>query len=114
MKEIILVKYGEIILKGGNRPRFEKILMNNIRDAVKNIDDIKMHMAQATIYITPSDEEKIDIICERLSLIFGIVSVTRAGVCEKDIEEIPQEVKDAVEIIPVSNIKQVLDIALVR
>ena len=33
---------------------------------------------------------------------------------EKDIEEIPQEVKDAVEIIPVSNIKQVLDIALVR
>ena len=94
MKEIILVKYGEIILKGGNRPRFEKILMNNIRDAVKNIDDIKMHMAQATIYITPSDEEKIDIICERLSLVFGIVSVTRAGVCEKDIEEIK---KSAVE-----------------
>lgn len=91
MKEIILVKYGEIILKGGNRPRFEKILMNNIRDAVKNIDDIKMHMAQATIYITPSDEEKIDIICERLSLVFGIVSVTRAGVCEKEIEDIKQK-----------------------
>lgn len=91
MKEIILVKYGEIILKGGNRPRFEKVLMNNIRDAVKNIDDIKMHMAQATIYITPSDEDKIDIICERLSLVFGIVSVTRAGVCEKDIEDIKEK-----------------------
>lgn len=91
MKEIILVKYGEIILKGGNRPRFEKVLMNNIRDAVKNIDDIKMHMAQATIYITPSDEQKIDILCQRLSLVFGIVSVTRAGVCEKDIEDIKEK-----------------------
>ena len=38
MKEIILVKYGEIILKGGNRPKFEKVLMDNIRNAVRNID----------------------------------------------------------------------------
>ena len=88
MKEIILVKYGEIILKGGNRAKFERVLMNNIRDAVKNIDNIKMTLAQATIYITPENEENIDLICERLSLVFGIVSVTRAGVCEKEIEDI--------------------------
>lgn len=88
MKEIILVKYGEIILKGGNRPKFEKILMDNIRNAVRNIDNIKMHMAQATIYITPENNDKIDLICERLSLVFGIVSVTKAGVYEKDMNEI--------------------------
>ena len=88
MKEIILVKYGEIILKGGNRSRFERVLMDNIRNAVKNIDEIKMRIMQATIYIEPSDEEKIDLICERLSLVFGIVSVTKACVVEKDIEEI--------------------------
>ena len=35
MKEIILAKYGEIILKGGNRPKFENILMNNIRNSLK-------------------------------------------------------------------------------
>ncbi|MDY3927776.1 MAG: tRNA uracil 4-sulfurtransferase ThiI [Clostridia bacterium] len=88
MREIILVKYGEIILKGGNRPKFEKILMDNIRNAVRNIDNIKMHMAQATIYITPENNDKIDLICERLSLVFGIVSVTKAGVYEKDMNEI--------------------------
>lgn len=88
MKEIILVKYGEIILKGGNRSRFEHILLDNIRNAVKNIDNIKMRIMQATIYIEPSDPDKIDLICERLALVFGIVSVTKAGVVEKDIEEI--------------------------
>lgn len=88
MNEIILVKYGEIILKGGNRSKFEKLLMDNIRNAVKNIDNIKMYMAQATIYITPGDMGKIDLICERLALVFGIVSVTKAAACEKTIEDI--------------------------
>ena len=88
MKEIILVKYGEIILKGGNRPKFEKLLMDNIRNAVRNIDNIKMNIAQATIYITPQNDDKIDLICERLSLVFGIVSVTKAGVYEKNMEAV--------------------------
>ena len=88
MKEIILVKYGEIILKGANRPKFENILVKNIRDAIKNIDEVKITVAQATIYIEPQNDENIDIICERLSKIFGIVSITRAGVVEKDIEKI--------------------------
>ncbi len=90
MKEIILVKYGEIILKGGNRSRFENVLMDNIRNAVKNIDNIKMNIMQATIYVEPADPEKIDLICERLALVFGIVSVTKAGVVEKDIEKIKE------------------------
>lgn len=88
MKEIILVKYGEIILKGANRPRFEHVLVKNIRDAVKNIDEVKITVMQATVYIEPQNEENIDLICERLLKVFGIVSVTRAGVVEKDIEKI--------------------------
>ena len=88
MKEIILVKYGEIILKGGNRPKFEKVLMENIRNAVRNIDRIKMNIMQATIYIEPENPENLDLICERLSLIFGIVSITKAGVIDKNIESI--------------------------
>ncbi len=91
MKEIILVKYGEIILKGANRPRFEKILMKNIKDAVKNIDDIKISVAQATIYIEPENDSNMDIICERLSKVFGIVSIARAAVCKKDIEDIKEK-----------------------
>lgn len=88
MKEIILVKYGEIILKGGNRAKFEQILMRNIRNAVKNIAEVSVQTVQATIYVEVKQEEKMDLVVERLEKIFGIVSITRAGVVEKDIEAI--------------------------
>ncbi len=90
MKEIILAKYGEIILKGGNRPKFEKLLMNNVRDALSNIGNVSARLAQATVYVETDEVDKLDLIVERMTMIFGIVSVTRAAVCEKDIEKIKQ------------------------
>lgn len=88
MKEIILAKYGEIILKGCNRPRFEKVLVKNIENSLKGVDGIDVRLAQATIYVEAEGEEKLDLICDRLSKIFGIVSITRAAQCEKDLEAI--------------------------
>lgn len=88
MKEIILAKYGEIILKGGNRPKFEKLLIDNIKNALKNVADCKISLRQATIYVEDFEEYKIDLIAERMSKIFGIVSITRAAVCEKNMESI--------------------------
>lgn len=85
MKEIIMAKYGEIILKGLNRPVFERVLLNNIKNALKNFENVKVWVAQAAIYIEPEDTEIIDLLLERLSKIFGIVSLVRVGVCEKDI-----------------------------
>lgn len=94
MKEIILAKYGEIILKGGNRPRFENILMKNIANSLRNVAETKIRLAQATVYVEVADECKMDIVMERMSKIFGIVSITRAVVCEKDIEDIKAKAKE--------------------
>ncbi len=94
MKEIILAKYGEIILKGGNRPRFESILLNNIRNSLKNVAKTKVRLAQATVYIDTEEPDKMDIVMDRLSKIFGIVSITRAAVCEKDIDDIRAKAKE--------------------
>lgn len=94
MKEIILAKYGEIILKGGNRPRFENILMKNIANSLRNVAETKIRLAQATVYVEVADECKMDIVMERMSKIFGIVSITRAAVCEKDIEDIKATAKE--------------------
>lgn len=94
MKEIILAKYGEIILKGGNRPKFEQLLISNIKSALKNIAECKIHLRQATIYVEEFDEDKIDLIVERMSLIFGIVSITKAAVCEKSMESIKETAKE--------------------
>ncbi|MDD6484089.1 MAG: tRNA 4-thiouridine(8) synthase ThiI [Clostridiales bacterium] len=94
MKEILLAKYGEIILKGGNRPRFESMLMNNIANSIKKVADVKARLMQATIYVDVLEEEKTDLVMERLAKVFGIVSVTRAAVCEKDIEDIKRVAKE--------------------
>lgn len=89
-----MAKYGEIILKGGNRPRFESILLNNIRNSLKNVAETKVRLAQATVYVDVEDSDKTDIVIDRLSKIFGIVSITRAVVCEKDIDDIKSKAKE--------------------
>lgn len=94
MQEIILVKYGEIILKGGNRARFEKVLVNNIINSVKNISKVSVRVLQATIYIEVEQNDKLDDVMMQLTKVFGIVSVTRACVVEKDIEKIKIAAKE--------------------
>ena len=94
MKEILLVKYGEIILKGGNRSRFEKILIENMSKALKNIAKTRITVLQATVYVDVLEEEKIDLVAERLTMIFGIVSIVKARACDKDIATICEAAKE--------------------
>ena len=94
MKEILLIKYGEIILKGGNRSRFEKILVENMSNALKNIARTKITVVQATVYADVLEEDKLDIVMERLQKVFGIVSIVRACVCPKNIEAIEAAAKE--------------------
>jgi thiamine biosynthesis protein ThiI len=90
VKEIILAKYGEIILKGGNRPKFEKLLIDNIKNALRNIAHCRISVRQATVYVEEFEQDKIDLIVQRMSKIFGLVSVTRAAVCEKTMDAIKE------------------------
>ncbi|MBQ2663471.1 MAG: tRNA 4-thiouridine(8) synthase ThiI [Clostridia bacterium] len=94
MKEIILAKYGEIILKGGNRAKFESMLMTNIKNSLRNVAETSIRLAQATVYVEVEDGDKIDLVVERLSKIFGLVAITKAAVCEKDIDDIREKAKE--------------------
>lgn len=94
MKEIILAKYGEIILKGGNRAKFESMLMTNIKNSLRNVAETSIRLAQATVYVEVEDGDKIDLVVERLSKIFGLVAITKAAVCEKDIDDIRAKAKE--------------------
>lgn len=89
MKQVILVKYGEIILKGLNRPIFEDLLVKNIRAALKGMSPY-ITKAQATTYISLPNEEDIGEAVERLKKVFGIVSITRAYVLPKEIGQIAE------------------------
>lgn len=88
MDKIILLKYGEIILKGLNRPRFEKILVDNISQYIDK-SKFRIWKAQATIYVEPlTDEVDIDETAAKLSKVFGIVAAAVADVVPKDIDKI--------------------------
>ncbi len=88
MDKIILLKYGEIILKGLNRPRFEKILVDNILQYIDKTK-VKVWRAQATIYVESLvDDVDMKELAVKLSKVFGIVAVSLAEVVPKDIDAI--------------------------
>lgn len=90
MKEILLLKDGEIVLKGLNRRSFEDVLKKNIKNAISSLGRFEITSAQSTIYVKPLSEDiDLDEVCERVSRVFGLVTYSRAAVCdEKTLESV--------------------------
>lgn len=89
MKRIILVRYGEIALKGLNRPVFEDKLMGNIKKSLYGLGRITVIRSQSRIYIEPEDDGyDFEEAVSRLVKVFGIVSVSIALKIESDFEVI--------------------------
>lgn len=84
MKEILLLKDGEIVLKGLNRRQFEDVLKRNIRNVLKPVGRFEVTSAQSTVIVKPLDEDiDLDEACDCISRVFGLVSFSRAVVCEE-------------------------------
>ena len=91
MKEIILCKYGEIVLKGANKKYFEDMLCREMKKRARAYGNFDIYRAQSTIYIEALDETSdFDGMFEAARRVFGIVTVSRAAVCEKNIEAIAE------------------------
>lgn len=105
MEEIILVKYGEIALKGLNKSTFEDILLKNIRRRLKPLGKFEISKRQSTVYITPADIEgntvNLDLAVKKLGYIFGIGAIQRCKILPKNWEEIVKQgvpyLKEALE-----------------
>ena len=95
MKEIVLIKLGEMVLKGLNRRTFEDVLIKNIKYRLRGLGKFEIKIAQSTIYVTPlSEDTDLDDVCERISEVFGIVTFSRACVCDKTLEDILAKAPD--------------------
>jgi len=99
MKEILLLKYGEIALKGLNKNSFEQILIKNLKKSLDKFGKFEIYRAQSTIYAEPAEgcECDIDGACEAASKVFGIAALARSIVVEKDAEILA---KTAAEYVP--------------
>ena len=95
IKEILLCKYGEIVLKGANRKSFEDMLAKEMKKRAYHYGKFDIYRAQSTIYIEPMDEDAdMDGMFEAASKVFGIVAIARAAVCEKNMEDIAKTAKE--------------------
>ena len=88
MRHVLLVRYGEVFLKGANRPHFLKVLSDNVKKAVKPIGG-HVWLSDSRIYVSQFNDMEQCI--ERVSKVFGVYSVSPAVEMEKDFETIAAE-----------------------
>ena len=89
MNDILLLKPGEIFLKGLNKRYFEEKLMNNLRRRLKHVGRFEVSCRQSTFYVEArSEDSDLDAALDAARQVFGFATVTRAAACEKTPEAI--------------------------
>jgi len=95
VKEIFLLKLGEIVLKGANKRQFEDKLRQNVRRRMKPFGNFDVYIMQSTVYVEPMDEHAdLEGAWDACHTIFGLVSLCRCRACEKDLDSIFQAVEE--------------------
>ncbi len=94
MSEVVLIRFNEIHLKGGNKKYFTKLLFNNIKDALNGID-CKVENIQNRLLVR--DYQDADEVVSRLKCVFGVHSISLA----EEIETSVQAIKDFVETLKI-------------
>ena len=95
--EIILLKFGEVVLKGLNRQYFEGLMIKDAVSRLKKLGAYKVESMQSVLYVTPQDgqaQDNFDRAVNECTKVFGITGVSRARRVEKDIEKIKDAAAD--------------------
>lgn len=89
MKEVLLLKCGEIVLKGLNRKTFEDRLLKNLSRRMKHVADCEISMRQSVVYVEVPEEADADAVMDCARRVFGFATISRAAVCpEKTLESV--------------------------
>jgi thiamine biosynthesis protein ThiI len=96
MRDLILVRYGEIALKGKNIRVFQKKFYKNIKKAVVQFNDVKVIDQFGRVYVE-CDSEDLELVIQAVTNVFGVVSVSPAIRVENDIEIMEERARQEVE-----------------
>lgn len=100
MREVILLKYGEIVLKGLNRSYFNSVLESRVKRALKSVEgEFTYDYAQSTLCVYGSENADIDSAFGRLKKVFGIATVCRGIECEKDMDDIRKKLEENIDLL---------------
>ena len=95
MDEIILLKLGELVLKGLNRRSFEDKLIANARRRLKDLGKFRVYTKQSTMYVEPQEENcDLEGAWTAMTRLFGVVGLSRARACGKTADAILETAKE--------------------
>ncbi len=76
MDKVFLVKYGEIALKGLNKPYFERMLLNRIKVRLKSFNVTDIYKSDGIIYVKVDEKESDGQIIKEIKKVFGIAYIS--------------------------------------
>lgn len=90
-KNILIVRCGEVALKGMNKPYFERVLVDKIRNRLKDLPEVEVKRSEGLIYVRADKSLDIEDITNRVTKVFGVASVSMAMECPSSLDEIGME-----------------------
>jgi thiamine biosynthesis protein ThiI len=93
----VVLRFGELFLKGKNRFRFEEALERNVRRAVGERDDVNVVRKHGRIFVLGASDSDL---LNRLTGVFGIASLSPAVFCSKNLEEIKRNALEQADLRP--------------
>ncbi|MBR6504004.1 MAG: tRNA 4-thiouridine(8) synthase ThiI, partial [Firmicutes bacterium] len=72
MNKVLIIKYGEIALKGMNKPYFERVLMERIKKAIKGFPGANVWRYEGVVFARTDDPEKLPEMAQEVARVFGV------------------------------------------
>ena len=87
-RNTLIVRCGEVALKGLNKPYFEKMLVDRIKKVLKEFENVEVKRLEGLIFVRADKSLDIDRIIGIISKVFGVASISPAVESESDMDKI--------------------------
>lgn len=102
MQDLLSVSFGELFLKGKNRNKFFKTVIDNIKRNIKEIGYEDMYLESSKLYIK-ADKKDFDNLIKEIKKVFGIIYISEIKRCDKNIESIEKALKEILDKMDIKN-----------
>ena len=90
-QNILIVRCGEVALKGMNKPYFERMLVDRIKRNLKSFEGVDVRRHEGLIFVRAEKELDIDAIVKQISKVFGVASISKAVEAPSELNAIGDE-----------------------
>ena len=90
-QNILIVRCGEVALKGMNKPYFERMLVDRIRNNLKSFRGVDVRRSEGLIFVRADKALDIQAIIKEISKVFGVASISKAVEAPSELEAIGEE-----------------------